>query len=170
MAAIVVIVDNGNNGIDLMAPMVVLLTVVAVDGSGNNGVFTTSYYDNDRHPRPHCPRPRPLLDKDQRQGGGRAVMCLIGHCHGCPHWCHLCLYSQDDGAKDDGHGDRRGRNPNIHGREEVGHHFPAVWSTKNKNINKNKNKNKINNSGGNVTASTPTDSFTVLPPLLPLCK
>jgi hypothetical protein len=30
----------------------------------------------------------------------------------------------DDGAKEDGRGDRQGRNANIHGREEVGHHEP----------------------------------------------
>jgi hypothetical protein len=32
---------------------------------------------------------------------------------------------------------------------------PLAWSNKNKN----KNKNKINNSGGNVTASMPADSY-----------
>jgi hypothetical protein len=34
---------------------------------------------------------------------------------------------------------------------------PSAWSNKNKN--KNKNKNIINNSGGNVTASAPEDSY-----------
>jgi hypothetical protein len=35
---------------------------------------------------------------------------------------------------------------------------PLAWSNKNKD--KNKNRNKINNSGGNVTASAPADSYT----------
>ncbi len=59
-----------------------------------------------------------------RRGGERAVMHLICHCHGRCHWHHLCLHSQDNGAKDNGRGNRRGRNPNIHGQEEVGHHVP----------------------------------------------
>jgi hypothetical protein len=39
---------------------------------------------------------------------------------------------------------------------------PLTWSNKNRNRNNNKNKNrkKINNSGGNVTASAPADSYT----------
>jgi hypothetical protein len=57
---------------------------------------------------------------------------------------------------------------------------PSAWSNKNrnknknknkhKNKNKNKNKNKTNNSGGNITASAPADSYTMLPPLMPLRK
>jgi hypothetical protein len=59
-----------------------------------------------------------------RQGGGRTVTRLINCCHGCCHWRHLCLHSRDDGTKDDGRSNRQGRNPNIHGREEVGNHDP----------------------------------------------
>jgi hypothetical protein len=68
MAAIAVVVDGGNNGIDSTAPIAALSTVAAVDGGGNNGIFTTSYYNNYRHPPPHCPRPHPLSDKDQTAG------------------------------------------------------------------------------------------------------
>jgi hypothetical protein len=59
-----------------------------------------------------------------RPGGGHAVTHLIRRCHGRRHWCHLCLHSQDNGTKEDGRGDRQGRNANIHGGEEVGHHDP----------------------------------------------
>ncbi len=41
--AIAVIIDGSNNGIDSTALMAGSLTVVAVDGGGNNGIFTTSY-------------------------------------------------------------------------------------------------------------------------------
>ncbi len=58
------------------------------------------------------------------RGGGCAVMCLICCCHSCCHWRHLYLHSWDDGAKDDGPSDRRGRHAHIRGREEVGHHVP----------------------------------------------
>jgi hypothetical protein len=59
-----------------------------------------------------------------RRGGGRADTRLICRRQGCCHWCHLCLHSRDDGTTEDGRGDRRGRNADIHGREEVGHHDP----------------------------------------------
>ncbi len=59
-----------------------------------------------------------------RRGGGPAMTYLICCCHGRCHWCHLCLHSWDDGTKDDGRGNRQGRNTNIHGQEEVGHHDP----------------------------------------------
>ncbi len=49
---------------------------------------------------------------------------LIRIHHGHRRWCHLCLHSRDDGAKEDGRDDRRGRNADIHSREEVGHHDP----------------------------------------------
>ncbi len=39
-----------------MALMAALSPVAAVDNSGNNGVFTTTYYNDDQHPRHHCPR------------------------------------------------------------------------------------------------------------------
>ncbi len=41
MVAIGVVVDGRGSGIEPMAPMSVSSTVAAVDGSGNNGVFTT---------------------------------------------------------------------------------------------------------------------------------
>ncbi len=66
--AIAVIVNGGNNGIEPMATIAGLLTVAAVDGSGNNGIFTSSYYDNDRKPCPHCPCPCCLSDKDHTVG------------------------------------------------------------------------------------------------------
>jgi hypothetical protein len=59
-----------------------------------------------------------------RWGGGHAVMRLIRRCHSRRHWCHLRLHSGDNGTKEDGCGNRQGRNANIHGREEVGHHDP----------------------------------------------
>ncbi len=67
-AAIVAIVNGCNNEIERMASMEALSTVAVVDGGGNNGVFTTSYYDNDHHPCPHCPHPRPLSGKDRTVG------------------------------------------------------------------------------------------------------
>jgi hypothetical protein len=68
MAAIEVIVDGGDTGIEPTAPMAASLTVAAVDGGGNNGDLTPSYYDNDRHPHLHPPHPCPLLDKDWTAG------------------------------------------------------------------------------------------------------
>jgi hypothetical protein len=49
---------------------------------------------------------------------------LIHRCHGCCCWCHLCLHSQDNGAKEDSRSNRQGRKANIHRREEVGYHNP----------------------------------------------
>jgi hypothetical protein len=66
-----------------------------------------------------------------RRGGGRALTHLICCCHGCYHWCHLSLPSRDNGAKDNSHSNRRGRNPDIHGQEEVGHHDPIGMKKKN---------------------------------------
>jgi hypothetical protein len=48
MAAIVVVVDGSNGGIEPMAPMAALSTVAAVDGGGNNGVSTTTSYEHNR--------------------------------------------------------------------------------------------------------------------------
>ncbi len=53
-----------------------------------------------------------------------AVTCFTRRCHGCRHWCHLCLHSRDNGAKEESRSDRRGRNADIHSQEEVGHHNP----------------------------------------------
>jgi hypothetical protein len=66
--AIAVVVDGGGSGIEPTAPMVASLTVVAVDGGGNDGVVTTTSYDNDHHPCPDCPCPCPLSDKDWTAG------------------------------------------------------------------------------------------------------
>jgi hypothetical protein len=85
------------------------------------------------------------------RGGGHAVTRLIHCCHGRRRRRHLCLHSRDDGAKEDGRGDRQGCNTNIHSREEVGHHDPIGMEQK--------KKKKINNSCGNVTTSTPADSY-----------
>jgi hypothetical protein len=68
MSAIAVIVNGGGSGIELTAPMVASSTVVEVDGSGNDGVFTTIYYNNDQHPGPHCPCSCPPLDKEGTAG------------------------------------------------------------------------------------------------------
>ena len=56
-------------------------------------------------------------------------MRLIYRHHG--HHCrrHLCLRLQDNGAEEDGRGDRQGRHANIHGREEVGHYNPICPCT-----------------------------------------
>ncbi len=96
--------------------------------------------------------------KIRGQGGGRAVLHLIRCCHGHCHWCHLCLHLKDNGAKDNGYGDRLSRHPNIHGQEEVRHHDPI--SVEQQKQKQKQNKNKMNNSGGNVTASVPADSCT----------
>jgi hypothetical protein len=49
-----------------MVLMTVSSTVEVVDGGGNDGVFTTTSHDDDRHPRPH--RPCPLSDEDWMAG------------------------------------------------------------------------------------------------------
>ncbi len=65
MAMIAVVIDGGGSEIELIAPMVALLMVAAVDGSGDKCVFTTTSYGNNRHPHPHHPCRRPPSDKDQ---------------------------------------------------------------------------------------------------------
>jgi hypothetical protein len=45
---------------------------------------------------------------------------------------------------------------------------PLAWSNKNKN--KSKNKNKINNSGGNVTAFAPADSYACAATAAAICR
>jgi hypothetical protein len=64
----------------------------------------------------------------KRWGGGLTRMHLICCCHG--HRCRrcLCLRLQDDGAKEDGHGNRAG-NANIRSWEEVGHYNPICPCT-----------------------------------------
>jgi hypothetical protein len=123
MVAIAVVVDGAGGGIELMVPMAASSAVAAVDGGGNDGVFTDASHDNDRHPRPHHPcLPRTRIGL---QGGGHAVTHLIPRHHGRHRWCHLCLHSRDDGTKEGGPGDRRGCNADIRGRNEVGHHDPT---------------------------------------------
>jgi hypothetical protein len=107
MAVIVNIVFGGGVGIEPMAPMVALSTVVAVDGGGNDGIFTTTSYGDDCHPCPHRPCPRPPLDKNQTAGW------RVRHdtSHSSLPWLSTltpspCLHLRDYGAKDDGRGDR----------------------------------------------------------------
>jgi hypothetical protein len=122
MVVIVVVVDGGGSGIERTAPMAASLTVVAVDGGSNDGIFTNAPMTMTAIlTLITLALPRTRIGW---WGGGRAVTRLIRchHSHCC--WCHLCLYSQEEGAKEDGRGDRQGRNANIHGREEVGHHNP----------------------------------------------
>jgi hypothetical protein len=59
MAAIAVVVDDGSGGIEPTAPMAASSTVAAVDGGSNDGVFTDASHDNNCHPCPHRPCPRP---------------------------------------------------------------------------------------------------------------
>jgi hypothetical protein len=56
-------------------------------------------------------------------------MRLIYRHHGHHCWRHLCLRLQDNGAEEDGRGDRQGCHANIHGREEVGHYNPICPCT-----------------------------------------
>ncbi len=45
--AIAVVVDGSNHGIEPTALMAALSTVAAVDGGGNDGIFTTTSYNHD---------------------------------------------------------------------------------------------------------------------------
>ncbi len=60
-AAMAVVVDGGGGGIEQTALMAALSMVVAVDGSREDGDFTTNSHDDDRHP--HSPS-----DKDWTAG------------------------------------------------------------------------------------------------------
>ena len=60
----------------------------------------------------------------KRWEGELAAMHLFHCCRGHRCWCRLHLRSQDNGTKEDGGGDRRGRHADIRGQEEVGHHNP----------------------------------------------
>jgi hypothetical protein len=68
MAAIAVVIDGGSSGIKPTALMAASLTVAAVDGGGNDGIFTTNSYNNDRHPHHHQPCSRLPSDKDLTAG------------------------------------------------------------------------------------------------------
>jgi hypothetical protein len=59
-----------------------------------------------------------------QRGGGRTMTRLICCHHGHCCWCHLCLHLLDNGAKDNGRGDRRGHHANIRSHKEVEHHNP----------------------------------------------
>ncbi len=125
----------------------------------------------------------------RRRGGGRVVTHLIQCCHGCCCWRHLCHQPGDNGAKDDSRGNRQGRNANIHGREEVGHHDPISMEQqkqkqkpklklklkqKQKQKQKRKQKQKTKSKSTTVAAtSLPLclqTAMPVLPPLLLLHK
>jgi hypothetical protein len=103
-----------------------------------------------------------------RQGGGHAVTRIICHCHGLCCWRHLCLHLQDNGAKDNGCGDRRGCCVNNRGREEVGHHDP-IGMEEQKQQQKQKTKTKTETKSTTVAAmSQPLHLQTAMPVLLPL--
>jgi hypothetical protein len=65
---VAVVVDSWGSAIEPTAPMAASSTVVAVDGSGNDGIFATTYYADNRHPHPHHPCPCPPLDKEGTAG------------------------------------------------------------------------------------------------------
>ncbi len=69
MAAIAVVINGGGGRIELTAPMAALLMVAGVDGSGNDGVFTTASHKDDCHPLPHHPHPPPCPPLDKDDGG-----------------------------------------------------------------------------------------------------
>jgi hypothetical protein len=91
-AGIVVVVNGFGGGIVPTALMAALLMVALVDGGGNDGVALSALA-------------LPWTRIGWR-GGGCAVTRLIHCCHGRCHWRHLCLHSRDNGAKDNGHGNR----------------------------------------------------------------
>ncbi len=112
--AIVVIVDGSGSGIEPMVPMAGSPKVVAVVCGGKDGVFTTNSHNNDCHPSSP-------LDED-RTAGWRA--CRDVTHLSLPRYLSLVLHLRDDGAKDNGRGDRQGRHAYNHSREEVEHHDP----------------------------------------------
>jgi hypothetical protein len=68
MAAMAVVVNDGSGGIELAAPMAALSTVAAVNDSSDDGIFTTTSYNNNKHPCPHYPHPCLPLDKEGTVG------------------------------------------------------------------------------------------------------
>jgi hypothetical protein len=66
--AIAVVVNGSIGGIEPTAPMAVLSMVAAVDGGGNDGIFTTPSHDKDHHICLHCHLPCPPLDEDWTVG------------------------------------------------------------------------------------------------------
>jgi hypothetical protein len=68
MAVIAVDVDGDGSGIEPTAPMAAMLSVAAVDGGGNKGIFTNASNNNNRHPCPHCLQPCPPLDENWTAG------------------------------------------------------------------------------------------------------
>jgi hypothetical protein len=137
--------------------MVALSTVAVVDGGSDNGIFTTSYYNNDHHPCPHCPCSCPLLDKDQMAGwrvhrdASHAMVAIVDAIFVSTHGMtapRTMAVATDEAAT-----------PIPTAGKRWDTMTPSAWSNKIKNKNKNKNKNKIYNSGRNVTASMPADSY-----------
>jgi hypothetical protein len=91
------------------------------------------------------------------QGGGRAVMRLICCCNGLCRWHHLCLHSQNNGAKDNGRDNRQGRCANNRGREKGGTprpHQQGATKTKTKSKTKFKTKTKTKTKTETETKST----------------
>jgi hypothetical protein len=156
------IVDGSGGGIEPTAPMVVSSTVVVIDGDGKDHAFTTAFHDNNRHPCPHPPPPRPPSEENQTAGLGCTLTCLICHRHSHCCWCHLCLRSWSDGAKDNSCGNRQGHHTNILGREEVGHHNPISVEQQKQKQNKTKAKSTT------VAATSPPLGLQTATPVLPL--
>ncbi len=173
-AAIAVVVDGGNGGIELMAPMAARSTVAAVDGVSNNGVFITISSNNNRHPHPHCPCPCPCPPLDKNWMAGWGACCDASH--SLLPWLLLVAPSLSPltGQRHQGRQLRRqtrlqcqypwlgrGGTPRPHqrGATKTKTKTNTKTNTKIKTNTKTKTKNRINNSGGNVAASMPANSY-----------
>ncbi len=149
--ALAVIIDGRDGGIEPTVPIAALLTVVAVDGGSNNGIFTTASHNNDHHPVSHCPCPCPPLDKDwiARWRAHRVVSHLLSP------WSLFVgaifvstrrmavprtLAAETDEANV----------PISVAGKRWNTMTPLVWSNK---------KNKINYSGSNIATSALADSY-----------
>jgi hypothetical protein len=84
----------------------------------------------------------------RRQGRGHALTRLIHHRHGCRCWHHLCRHLGDNGAKDNGHGNRQGHHADIRCQEEVEHHDPI-------GVEQQKQKQKQKTRSTTVAATSP---------------
>ncbi len=136
-AAIVVIVDGGVSGIEPTAQMAASSTVAANDGGGNDGIFTTTSLDKDRHPCPHHPCLTLSQTRIGRQGGGHPMTCLIHCCHGCCQWCHLCLPHETMVPRTMAAAKDKGITPISMAGKRWNTTTPSAWSNKNKNKSKN---------------------------------
>jgi hypothetical protein len=92
MAAIAVVVAGGGSGIEPTAPMAVSSTVAAVDGSGDNGVFTTTSYDDNRILALIALTLVLPWTRIGQRGGWHAMMHLIRCCH-AKSWLHVACSS-----------------------------------------------------------------------------